>query len=472
MAESLVRLGTIGHLEGGDLEQTAKQLEEAYAWAERGHDDRQRLAAARELTATQLRLGTIPVAAMWGRLAEALVSRLGSPAEEATTVMTHAGWIQFNSGRREEAAAAFRRAIEWSQKMSPPDPRQAAAAESALCLSLGRRHGSDESIACMRKALAAAIDAFGPEHPALARYYGNLAYEMLEQREHLEEACALLRRSIDAAERALDPTHPTLTSAALNLGTCLGRLGRHVEARRVLEQALVTGAVPIGRIEIRFDYGNLLTSHFDVEEGIRELRTAGKEALAVEGPGSENEIRAHRLVAGALRDLGRTAEALEEIDTAIEIARKAKLQSAMTVDLHGYRAKALLAHGRYQAAIREARRAIELLVARGDEGIDLAVPLSAEGEALLKLGRVDEAVATLERGLAPFASAREFQNPVVHADLKAGLARALMRKGGQRERACTLGQDAATFYRPRVGKRLLHQELTRWLSDHHCSPQA
>jgi tetratricopeptide (TPR) repeat protein len=474
VAESLVRLGTIGNLSGGGgsssggLEQTAKQLEEAYTWAEQGRDNRLRLAAAREQTATQLRIGDIPEAARWGRLAEALLSRLGSPAGDATLVAANAGWIHFHSGHHDQAAVEFRRSIDWSHKMAPPDPGLTAAAQGALCLALESEPGAEETIACVRKALAAAIEAYGPEHPRVGVYYGNLAYEMLETRKHLDEGCTLLRKAIQA-QRTVDPTHPNVMSATLNLSTCLERQERNQEARRVLEGALLKNPLPVDKAELEQALGSLLIDHFDVEAGLRALAKARDDFRAVDGPNAEGVLTAHHLIAGALLDQGRKAEAQKVIDTAVAIVPDPGIKMAVVADVRADRTRVLLARGQYGETLQEARRAIGLLREHHEKEFYLAVPVCSRGLALLALGRLDEAVATLERGLAAFASAGDFQLTVSRADIQSGLARALMRKGVQRERACKLGREAAEVYRPLLGKRLVYREQQRWLSQHRCS---
>jgi tetratricopeptide (TPR) repeat protein len=474
VAESLVRLGTVGNFSGGGdsseggLEQTAKQLAEAYTWAERGRDDRMRLAAAREATATQLRIGNITEAARWGRISEALLARLGSPAVDATLVAANAGWIHYHSGHRDQAAVEFRRALDWSRKTSPPDPGRAASAQGQLCLTIDPENGPDAATACLRKAVAAAVEAYGPDHPRVGVFYGNLGSLLLEKRATIDEGCAILRKAIQA-QRTVDPTHPNVMSATLNLSTCLERQHHSPEARRVLEEALRNKPLPVDQAEIELEIGNLLVDHTDVEAGIRAYVKAREDFRTTDGPNSEGVLRAHHAIVGALLDLGRKAEAQKEIDTAIAIVPDPGIKMAIAADVHADRTKVLLARGRYGETLQEAKRAIELLREHSDKEVYLTVAVCSRGLALLAQGRVDEAVATLERGLAAFASATDFQLPVERADLQSGLARALMRKGEQRERACQLGQEAASVYRPLVGKRLAYDEEERWLAQHGCS---
>ena len=474
VAESLVRLGTIGNLSGGGgassggLEQTAKPLGEAYTWAEQGRDDRLRLAAAREATATELRIGNIPEAARWGRLSEALLSRLGSPAADAALVAANAGWIHYHSGHHDKAAVEFRRAIDWSRKTSPPDPGRTASAQGQPCLALDSEVGADDTIACLRRAVAAAVEAYGPEHPRVGVFYGNLGYQLLEKRASLDEACAILRKSIQA-QRTVDPTHPNVMSATLNLSTCLTRQHRPHDALRVLEEALRNKPLPVDQAEIELEIGNLLVDHVDVEAGLRALVKAREDFRATDGPNSEGVLRAHHVIAGTLLDQGRKAEAQKEIDTAIAIVPDPGIKMAIAADVHADRTRVLLARGRHGETLQEVRRAIDLLREHSDKEVHLTVAVCSQGLALLAQGRVDEAVATLERGLMAFASAGDFQLPVERADLQSGLARALMRKGEQRERACQLGHEAASVYRPLIGKRLIYDEQQRWLSQHRCS---
>jgi tetratricopeptide (TPR) repeat protein len=240
----------------------------------------------------------------------------------------------------------------------------------------------------------------------------------------------------------------------------------------VLEAALAANPVPADQAELELSYGLLLAQQFDQEEGMRQLRSARETFEVSDGPTSDGVFRARRQIASLLQDQGRLTEAAKELDAVLEIARKAGAKSGWATDLHAFRSKFLLAQGQHEAALREARRAIELLVARGDKELHLVVALCVQGLALLELGRVDEAVKIFERGLAAFTGAPDFLARGTRADLQAGLARALVRKGTQRERACKLTQEAASFYRTRIFKRHIQRDLERWLSQHRCSPEA
>jgi eukaryotic-like serine/threonine-protein kinase len=145
------------------LAQVVKQLEEAYAAAELGRDDRQRLAAAREQIRAQLARGNLQDAELWARMGEALLSRLGNPAVDAAQLALHLGWLRQRQGRGPEARAAFQRALELARALDPPDRRLLAEAQADLCTVL---EGAERG-ACRQQARARAVEAHGPDHPAV-----------------------------------------------------------------------------------------------------------------------------------------------------------------------------------------------------------------------------------------------------------------------------------------------------------------
>jgi eukaryotic-like serine/threonine-protein kinase len=474
LAETLVRLAVIGKLRGGGgasaatgLEQSAKQLEDAYAVAELGRDDRQRLAAAREQVSTQLHLGDLPAAEKWARLGEALLSRTGSPPNDATLLKAHVGWLHFMSGRLPEATASFRSAIDWSRKIVPPDPRRAAGAQGSLCAILS---GRKDSPPCARKALAAGLEAYGPGHPELGAFYSYLGDELMLDPARLTEACQAYQDAFET-QRTLDPAYPNVIMAHIKVAACRRTQGRFAEASALYERALAARPRPLPRGQVHEEYGEMLVTDLpDFDAGLGHLRAALADYEVGFGPTSEVTLGLRARIAMALLEQGRGAEALREIDGARDIARKAQLTGGGAGHVQAWRARILVELARPEEAVREARAGRALIQGGGAGEKQLGVSLLAEGLGELQLGRVREAVAALERALAARREEPDF--PWVLADIEVALARALWQREGDRDRACTLARAAASFYRAHVGWRRSLRQAERWLARQRCLPTA
>jgi eukaryotic-like serine/threonine-protein kinase len=463
LAEALVRLAIVGKLRGGaaGLQASDKQLSEAYAVAELGQDDRQRLAAAREQASTQLVLGKQEEAEKWGRLGEALLARLGNPPSDSAVLKAYVGWLHYRASRNKEAAVAFREALAWAHKIVPPDPRRLAGAQASLC-------AAEPSEACARKALAMGLEAYGPDHPEIGAFYANLADEIGGGAAGLAEACALYHKASHVL-RTLDPSHPNVIAGLHRESRCLERQGRPREARQLLDRALAVNPPPMFRATILERYGDLAVAHIDVDTGIRHWRSALADYAQTYGPPSEDAIRVRQQIGSALRGVGRVREAVAELDAALEIVRPVEATHAAAGHLHAIRARLRVDQGQYEAAAREARQAMDMVLGSGGTEVNLGYALHALGLAQLRLGRLDEAVATLERGLAARMQASQLNAPEVLADIKAALARALVAKHVQRARACKLGREAAGYYRPLPGQRALYRDIQRWLDRERCA---
>jgi tetratricopeptide (TPR) repeat protein len=180
LAGTLVRLASIetdsggpgdGHEPGG-LDRAAQLFEEAYAAAERGRDDRQRLAAARKLVYLHSQRHRFAEAERWAGLAEGLLVRIGNPPADGAMFAQNIGDLRKFEARREESTAAFKRALDLARKIVPPNLRQVAFAEVAICSVI---EDVAERIPCARRALETARRALGPEHPELAADYSITA---------------------------------------------------------------------------------------------------------------------------------------------------------------------------------------------------------------------------------------------------------------------------------------------------------
>ena len=121
----------------------------------------------------------------------------------------------------------------------PGNERGAVMTRSRLANILRRTGRVDEAIVELDAARKGAVIGYGPEHPNTLELIGNGAI-LLEQIDRLAEAEAGYRTTIAAYER-IDKDFPRLANPLFNLGLLLGRTGRYVEARSLMQRALDIG---------------------------------------------------------------------------------------------------------------------------------------------------------------------------------------------------------------------------------------
>ena len=81
--------------------------QEAFELAERAHDDRRRVAIAREMAMSEVMRGRHQEAERWAKLAAAILARIGNPPDERASLAVNIGWLKLDTGQRQVAAAAF-----------------------------------------------------------------------------------------------------------------------------------------------------------------------------------------------------------------------------------------------------------------------------------------------------------------------------------------------------------------------------
>jgi tetratricopeptide (TPR) repeat protein len=166
------------------------------------------------------------------------------------------------------------------------DTRQAAPeATGELRNQVGRYLLSRGEFAAAREQLERALrlkeEAYGPDHPQVARTLGNLGYVLAELRE-LPAAREQMERALHIEEATYGPDHREVAITLANLSRVLSELGESTAAREQLERAL--------RIE-----------------------------EAAYGPDHLEVARTVYLLGILLRDLGDLPAAREQLERALEI---------------------------------------------------------------------------------------------------------------------------------------------------------
>jgi serine/threonine-protein kinase len=308
-----------------------------------------------------------------------------------------------------------------------------------------------EAEAAFRRSLAIAEGRFGRDHPASSSTLNNLAL-VLHDRGLLAEAATFYRRSIDLKERSDGPT-PRLAASLFNLALLERTLGEYTRAERRYARAqeiiettvgpenVYVAMIVAGRGLIHRDRGELELAGSLVQRGLRMAEATGgsghrrvaelllrmasidfrRGRLRAAAAAQERALRIFRQqqplieaeVSAATRDLAqvvarqgdsrRAASLLAEVVAATEERLKKQPQGREEPVLL---ASALLESGRLAAAAGDQQAA----ASRFGRALELVEPFAADSqvieharvyaEALVLLGRVDEARPTVERLLS------------------------------------------------------------------------
>ena len=473
LAAALVRLGSVEKARGAftdapgaGLSEAAKLLPEAYAVAEVGRDDRHRLVAASEQVKVEMQLSRLPEARRWVSHAEALLTRLGTPPSEASLLWAHVGSLHFFAGETPQARTYFMKAAAAARKVVPVDHRRLTLAEGGLCAGL---NDLEQLVPCFRKVLELAKAAYGPDHPEVGTFYGNLGTVLLSQPGHHAEARALMRKTLQLWR---GHKGPYVIKQMVNLAIAEEEAQNPAEARRFLEAALALQPKGAIRADALERYGIFLANHVDVQAGLARAREGLAEFIAIGGATHDDSVSARTTVAALLRDSGRLEEALHELDDMSDQCRKAGVVTYSVVQMQSTRTGVLALLKRPEAALRNGQETIRLLRQLGSHERELGLTFHGMALANLQLGRVDEAQAQLEKALKlRTEGAQEVVTSNTLADIQFTLAKVLAGKGEDEARACDLARKAAGLYRRCLRKRPQQLEADRWLARRSCAAQ-
>jgi len=425
-AEALLHRGRME--EGvGDYVAAEQTLEQTYWLAESLGEDRVRAEAAlRLLHLVGESLGRDHDAMQWGRQAEALLHRLGDPADLEAPLRANLGVVHTRFGRYDEALHALDRAI--SLETRPQHP-QLAIYQRDLGNVYYRRGRYAEAEAAYQLALTLGEAALGRDHPENARTINNLG-EAHRMQGHELAAGRCFTRSIEILERAFGTDHPMLAPPLNGLGT------------------------------LAFNSGDLTaaTAHF---ERVRDLITRTR------GPNHPDVGAVISNLGEILLRQGALAKSQQASERALEILSAAlgPDHDALADVLCNLATSLALQHQPGPAALQYERAVAVLERAHGPNFAQLARPLTGLGKLALGRDRPAEALPQLERALA----LNGLQNPVELAELHLGLARALWDTRQDLTRAHTLAEQARVDITT-AGATLVPAELTaavdRWLAEH------
>jgi tetratricopeptide (TPR) repeat protein len=451
------------------LDRAAKIFEEAYAAAERGRDDRERLKAARGQILLHARRQDFKEGERWARVAEGVLERLGSPAE-GCLVYSSIGWLKQFQGKDDEAAAAFRRSLEMARKMDPPSPRRVAVTQAGVCRST---RDTAQRVACSRDLIQTMIAAYGPEHPTVGTAYALLGEGLLLDPSTHAEACPMFRKAIEMTSASIPPTSPNAVSMRNSLAVCLAGEGQVQEAKVIFEEVIARNPGPTDLGHLHTGLGYLLSLHFDLPAGVRHIQQGLASFLKAHEPSNGDVLAARNTLAEVLIRGGQLAQAQRVLDDGLRAVAKDGLVTQKAADLRARTGAVLLTSGRAEAALRAFEEARLQHEKAGTDERGLTLTLHGLGASLLALGRVDAALSQLERAwkLRPAAKDNNYEL-ALRADIPLTLARALRAKGGARARVCDLAREAVTSYRRMRNPGRGAAEAQRLVASERCLSQS
>jgi tetratricopeptide (TPR) repeat protein/tRNA A-37 threonylcarbamoyl transferase component Bud32 len=408
-----------------------------------------------------------------GALADAVwtgtASRHDEAASRAATRLTYV--VGFEQEKTE-------RGLEWARQAEAVLERMGRAEDAAfadLLMERGRAiyKSKDYPAALDHFSRAQALRArlLGERHHLTAQSLNSMGV-VLKETGRFDEARAALERSLAISSETLGESHPVTSKAIANLGLLLDAQGNDLEAEKFQRRALAAREAALGpdHIEVSFVLANLASVLIDLGKHDEALELA-RRSLAIRekqtGPDSQHTAAGLSYVAQALRARGDTDGAVDYNQRALAILDKQGGNVDPNVGVMLSRL-AEIAEERKQhaAALTHYRRVKEVYQASlGPEHPDLADPLTGIGRAELELGRAALALPLLEEALKRRLSVAGSIDPLLVADTRFTLARALRASRRDPERARTLAGEALADARRSSTERgkAVVQQIETWL---------
>ena len=381
--------------------------------------------------------------------------------------------VRRDQGDFVEAKALYERALAIKEEtLGPEHPDVAMSINNLahLLLDMGDRATAK---ALLERALALQEKALGPEHADVAIALGNLAMAHHFMDAHAE-ARALFERSLTIREKVLGPDHIYVAQSCNNLAAVLMETGAHAEAKALYERALVILEKAHGP-----DHKDLaaplvnLASAYSATGAHAEARALVERALAIQekalGPDHPDVAYSLVTLADVRAGLGEPAEAKALYERALAIRKKSlgpehsEVATVLTALANMHRSTGAYAEAKalYEQALAIREKAL------GPEHSDVALTLSHLGYVALEQGRSAEALPLLERAVTLFDAHKGLQDGELGCRLD--LARALVRTGGDRNRAIAEAHKAADGFRA-AGEAKALAEVEAFLAKHRGAP--
>ncbi|MEM1179040.1 MAG: tetratricopeptide repeat protein [Acidobacteriota bacterium] len=306
-------------------------------------------------------------AAAQGYFEEAVAAELGPSDRDRrrlAVALTGLGEVKAHLGEAAAAVVHYREAQAIRARHGGAESLEAAETENRLGVALAMNRDVDAAIEAYGRALVILERELGRDAPEFLKTRANLATAYRIRGDYLR-AQATYREVIDATVRRGRDRHPHMVSYLYELAAISRRLGDLIEQERLLIQG-----VELSRELWGENHPTTLTGVNNyalvahnlgrdrvAEELMRQVLAADIEQY---GPDHSYVASSRGALARVLVELGRTDEALRELEAAGRILAAADL-GPFGLSLHerGF-AEALLAAGEVGRAVARADRALEL----------------------------------------------------------------------------------------------------------------
>lgn len=219
----------------GRHEEAARTLREAIRLSEQAHEDRARAFAWSDLLAVSYNLGRPDEVLALGPIARGACERIND-VRLLTDVLATIGSSLSDKGRADEARALLEEAVRLRVEAYGPRDRRTSATLSVLANVKAMSGDLAGAIDGHTRALDAAKEAFGPEHPETGIIEFNLGDDFLYGLQ-LEPARVAFTGALATLSAANGPRTRDANFARTDLGFTLLLMGRHEEARATFEEA-------------------------------------------------------------------------------------------------------------------------------------------------------------------------------------------------------------------------------------------
>ena len=356
------------------------------------------------LFVTGVRQSNLEVGRTWASSALALARRVDPGGAKEGMILNGLGMLAYRAGDFVGATAYFERALPMIVAARGEEHEMTATTVDHLGVMLDEQGRYAEAEPYFRRALAIQTAVFGDDHPQRTASMDNLAL-CLQMQGRNEDSRDMHLQALELRRRMLGPQHPDTALTENNLGWDYMGLEEIDTAAEHFARALAGFEATFGpehpRVAMAAEslaLAETAREHYDEAEALH------RRALAVRRATLGND---HPNVALSLNGLGGLAQL--------------QGRSAEAVELH---LQAL--------AIVEAKPGAERYLG------DILVSL---GKALVEAGRFAEARPHLERAMA-LREASTGLDPVVVAEARLHLSRALWGEGGDRPAARAQAQAA------------------------------
>ena len=436
-AEAYNALGRIRASVG--TEDAGRARERAFSEALRGADDVQAATAAIALTLLLDRdEARRDQAALWSERAAALIQRMGGELRLEADRLEAKAQVELSAGEVTNAVESFQDALVLAERADAPALKRATLA-MGLAKAQVQSGAYDDAERALDEVLIVLTRELGPDHPRLAETYGALG-TLAARRGNGQSAYAWFVRARDLLDASLGE-HVSTAGAHANLGNAARALGRLDEAQAEMELAARMFARTVGETSrqeaaLMSNLGNLAASRGDVETASSYYRRA------IEHPANAHRDHALEGLAVVLQRQGEHDRALELLYEAKQIREQSgRADLAILSQMHI--GSVLLDAQRLPESIEAHREALEAMERDGlSTHLHRADAFFGIGEALVRLGRMDEAIEPLETSLTLHASTAATPRPLEEARAAIRLAQALLATKRDPVRAAELARHA------------------------------